>query len=163
MGVEIERKFLVKDESWRVSALPGTRYSQGYLASSPRCSVRVRTGGERAWLNIKGATVGASRAEFEYPLPLADAKIMLETLCEASLVDKTRYLVVVGAHTWEVDVFHGANDGLVMAEIELARVDESFERPPWAGEEVTADVRYYNARLAVHPYCEWRGAAPEQV
>lgn len=156
MGVEIERKFLVRDESWRVAASPGTRYRQGYLASNPRCSVRVRTGGGQAWLNIKGATVGASRAEFEYPLPLADAQFMLEVLCEASLVDKTRHLVVVGAHTWEVDVFHGANEGLLVAEIELAEVDEAFERPPWAGEEVTGDVRYYNARLAVHPYREWR-------
>ena len=159
MGLEIERKFLVFSDAWREQAGAGERYRQGYLFTDARCSVRVRTAGDRAWLNVKGSTVGATRAEFEYEVPLADAEAMLAELCEPGRIDKTRYLVPAGAHTFEVDVFHGDNEGLVVAEVELGHVDERFERPAWLGEEVTEDTRYYNARLARHPWREWGSGA----
>lgn len=155
MATEIERKFLVVDDSWRATADAGTRYRQGYLAASPECSVRVRAAAEAAWLNIKGATVGATRAEFEYPLPLDDAAGMLAALCGDRVLEKTRYRVPCGGHVWEVDCFEGANAGLVVAEVELAAEDEPFEHPPWAGREVTDEARYYNARLVSHPWCQW--------
>lgn len=155
MGVEIERKFLVAGDEWRAGASPGTRYRQGYLATNALCSVRVRVGGNAAYLNIKGATKGATRLEFEYPLPLRDAEEMLGRLAGA-LVEKTRYVVAFGAHTWEIDMFEGANDGLVVAEIELGREDEDFARPAWLGQEVTNEQRYYNAALAQHPYAQWK-------
>ena len=131
------------------------RLRQGYLFTDARCSVRVRTSGEQGWLNIKGSTVGTTRVEFEYEVPLADAEAMLDGLCEPGRIDKTRYRVPAGAHTFEVDVFHGDNEGLVLAEVELARADEVFERPLWLGAEVTEDTRYYNARLAREPFGSW--------
>lgn len=155
MGVEIERKFLVRGAAWRRRAGPGERLVQGYLANNERCSIRVRLGDEAAWLNIKEAVAGARRAEFDYPVPPGDARVLLDTLCAPSPVEKTRYRVREGAHVWEVDEFHGANAGLLIAEIELARVEEDFERPEWLGEEVTGDLRYYNNRLAVHPFTTW--------
>lgn len=157
MGIEIERKFLVRSDAWRERASPGVRYRQGYLFTDRRCSVRLRTAGDRAWLNVKGATVGPTRAEFEYEVPVADAEAMLEELCQPGRVEKTRYRVPAGAHTFEVDVFHGDNHGLVVAEVELGHADEVFERREWLGEEVTNDTRYYNARLARHPFSEWGG------
>ncbi len=156
MGTEIERKFLVRNERWREAADAGTRYRQGYLIGSARASVRVRIEGEVARLNIKSATLGVRRSEYEYPIPVADAEELLETLCEQPLVEKTRYHVAVGAHRWEVDVFAGDNAGLVVAELELADESEAFEHPPWLGEEVSHDPRYYNVMLARHPYREWR-------
>lgn len=158
MATEIERKFLVVDDGWRAAADAGTRYRQGYLAASAECSVRVRAAAGGAWLNIKGATVGAARAEFEYPVPLADAEGMLAALCGGRVLEKTRYRVDHGAHVWEVDCFDGANAGLVVAEVELAAEDEAFERPPWVGREVTHEARYYNARLVTHPWREWTAA-----
>ena len=155
MATEIERKFLVRNEQWREGADEGTAYRQGYLASDPTCSIRVRTGGGRAFLNIKSATLGVRRREYEYPIPLDDAQEMLDRLCTGPLVEKTRYHVPVGGHVWEVDVFAGDNAGLVVAEIELEREDEPFERPAWVGEEVSQDPRYYNVSLARHPYREW--------
>lgn len=157
MAIEIERKFLVRDDSWRPHASTAAYYRQGYLVTSRRCSVRVRVAGDDGFLNIKGATLGASRAEYEYPIPVQDAEEMLERLCTRPLIEKTRYFVRSGRHTWEVDVFEGENTGLVLAEIELRHAHEEFERPAWLGEEVTDDRRYYNARLVEHPYREWGG------
>lgn len=156
MGIEIERKFLVADDGWRDAADAGQHLRQRYLFTDRRCSVRVRSAGDRAWLNIKGSTVGTTRCEFEYAIPPADAEAILDSLCEPGGIDKTRYRVPVGRHVFEVDVFHGENDGLVVAEVELGSAEESFERPGWLGEEVTDDVRYYNSRLAQRPWREWR-------
>lgn len=155
MGTEIERKFLVRDDGWRAGAEPGVRYRQGYLASAPSCSIRVRVAGERAFLNIKSATLDVTRAEYDYPIPRADAEEMLDTLCEGSIIEKTRYLVEHGGHGWEIDVFEGENAGLVVAEIELGDKEEAFEYPPWLGEEVSDDPRYYNVCLASHPFKDW--------
>lgn len=156
MGTEIERKFLVRDDRWREAADAGTAYRQGYLVGSERASVRVRVEGAVARLNIKSATLGVRRSEYEYPIPLEEAEEMLATLCEQPLVEKTRYHVDVGRHRWEVDVFEGDNAGLVVAELELEAEDEAFERPAWLGEEVSHDPRYYNVMLARHPFREWR-------
>lgn len=158
MGWEIERKFLVSGDAWREQAGPGVPMRQGYLAAGGRSSVRVRLEGDAARLNIKGATVGVQRLEFEYPIPAADAARMLEELCDGPLVEKTRYPVTVGSHVWEVDCFDGANSGLVVAEVELSHPDEPFERPSWAGPEVSHLPRYYNVSLVGHPYRDWSAA-----
>lgn len=155
MATEIERKFLVKDESWRDTNPPGTRYRQGYLSSAKTCSIRVRVAGERAYLNIKSATLDVTRTEYEYAIPVQDAEEMLSAMCEGGLIEKTRYLVEHAGHTWEVDVFEGDNAGLVVAEIELTDANESFALPAWAGEEVSHDPRYYNVCLVDHPYKDW--------
>ena len=155
MAIEIERKFLLRDDGWRAAADAGTRMRQGYLASDPAASVRVRLAGDRAWLNIKSASTPVRRLEYEYPIPLADAEQMLERLCAGHRVDKTRYQVRHAGHLWEIDVFEGDNAGLVVAEIELGHEDEAFERPPWLGEEVSHDPRYYNMNLATHPFSRW--------
>lgn len=151
MGREIERKFLVDGDGWRAGDPPGERIRQGYLASDPERSVRVRLSADAARLTVKGASRGAVRAEFEYPIPLEDAREMLDTLCSTPQIEKTRHRVEHAGHVWEVDCFHGANDGLVVAEIELPSEDAPFERPPWVGEEVTGDPRYLNANLVRHP------------
>ncbi|HHH38215.1 MAG TPA: CYTH domain-containing protein [Sedimenticola sp.] len=156
MANEIERKYLVKNDGWREHVLSRQRMKQGYLASGERATVRVRIAGDRAWLTIKGATRGISRSEFEYPIPVADAEQLLSEMVEQPYIDKTRYRVQEGPHTWEVDVFEGENRGLVLAELELGSEDEPFDLPAWAGEEVSADPRYYNARLARHPYRSWK-------
>jgi adenylate cyclase len=155
MATEIERKFLLRNDSWRDAADAGTRFRQGYLIGAERASVRVRIEGEVANLNIKSATLGIERQEYEYPIPLDDARQLLDTLCEQPQIEKIRYHVSYGDHLWEVDVFAGANAGLVVAEVELQHADEPFAMPPWAGEEVSHDTRYYNVCLAKHPYCEW--------
>lgn len=154
MGIEIERKFLVQGDGWRQGPERQRRLSQGYLSRDPARTVRVRVAGEQAFLTIKGQTRGASRAEFEYPIPLSDAQALLG-LCDGPLVDKTRHLVEVAGHLWEVDEFHGDNAGLVLAEIELDSEGETFERPAWLGAEVTGDGRYVNANLAAHPFKSW--------
>ncbi len=155
MATEIERKFLLVDDSWRQQAQPGTRYTQGYLGAIDRASVRVRIAGDKAALNIKSATLGIQRSEYEYPIPPADAREMLEQLCTGPLIDKTRYLVVHAGHTWEIDEFHGDNAGLIVAELELGSADEAFARPAWLGAEVSEDPRYYNVNLVRHPYSRW--------
>lgn len=155
MALEIERKFLLLNDAWRERVKESFFLRQGYLNAEQRCSVRVRTSGSRAWLNIKGATVGAQRLEFEYEIPPADAHILLDQLSLGPIIEKTRHLVAVGRHTWEIDVFEGDNAGLVVAEIELEHTNEPFEKPSWAGEEVTDDIRYYNTMLARHPYRRW--------
>ena len=152
---EIERKFLVTGEPWRAAA-SGATYRQGYLSSHPERSVRVRTDGKKAKLTIKGLTRGASRDEFEYDLPLADAEAMLDQLCERPLIEKTRYLVPYGGRTWEIDVFHGDNLGLVVAEVELPSEDQMVTLPPWVAREVTDDPRYFNSNLVKNPFKDWR-------
>lgn len=155
MNLEIERKFLVRDDSWRAAVSGSASMRQGYLNDERHCSVRVRVSGDKAWLNLKSVTIGAQRHEFDYEIPLADANQMLDVLSCKPIIDKTRYFVEIGAHTWEIDVFEGANAGLVVAEIELDHPDEAFEKPAWLGEEVTHDPRYYNTCLANHPYKDW--------
>jgi CYTH domain-containing protein len=152
MATEIERKFLVHGEGWRQGA--GTRISQGYLNRDKARTVRVRIAGNEAFLAIKGVSRGASRAEFEYPIPLADAEQLL-TLSDGPIVEKNRYVIDHEGSTWEVDEFRGDNAGLVVAEIELTSEDQPFSRPPWLASEVTEDSRYYNANLASHPYAKW--------
>lgn len=162
MATEIERKFLVTSDAWRAQAQDALRMRQGYLPGMETASVRVRVAGERAWLNIKGATLVVSRREYEYPIPLADAEEMLDALCARPLIEKTRHHVRLGPHLWEVDVFEGDNAGLVVAEVELSFPDEPFERPPWLGREVSGEARYYNVSLVRHPYRSWGEAgAPE--
>lgn len=158
MAVEIERKFLVNDDGWRANVTRTRHIRQGYLAQEGATTVRVRCiAGKRAALTIKGATSGAARAEFEYEIPVADAEELLQ-LCVGNIIEKVRHDVPYGGLTWEVDVFHGANEGLVVAEVELERVDQVVEMPAWAGAEVTNDIRYYNAELVTRPFSTWRKA-----
>lgn len=152
MGIEIERKFLVRGQGWRQGQ--AQRYSQGYLNRAAERTVRVRIAGEQAFLTIKGRSQGASRLEFEYPVPLADAQALLQ-LCEGPLIEKTRYTLEQDGLRWEVDEFHGENAGLVLAEVELASEDQAISRPDWLGEEVTGDERYYNSRLSEQPFGRW--------
>jgi len=152
---EIERKFLVVGDSWRQAVESETHVMQGYLANNANVTVRVRIKGEQGVLTIKGATRGISRAEYEYEIPMDDAERMLRELSTGPVVDKTRHLVRVDDHVWELDVFHGDNEGLVMAEIELGSEAEDFRLPDWAGEEVSHDSRYYNVNLARNPYRNW--------
>lgn len=153
MGIEIERKFLLRDATWRDAVGTGTRYVQGYLGGD-RCSVRVRREGDVAHLNIKSIALGTTRQEFEYAIPLDDAEALLASFC-GQRVEKIRYHVDFAGKRWEIDEFLGDNAGLVVAEIELESEDEPFEHPAWLGDEVTDDKRYYNVNLVQHPYCEW--------
>ena len=155
MATEIETKFLLKGDFSR-QVTSAQRIVQGYICSQPGRTVRIRIRGEEGFLTIKGASdeKGLSRYEFEQKIPLADAEELLK-LCEHGAIDKVRNLVTVGKHTWEVDVFHGDNEGLVLAEIELASEDEPFERPDWIGQEVSGDRRYYNSMLTKRPYKQW--------
>lgn len=159
MATEIERKFLVNGDAWRAGVSRSEPMRQGYLAGPPaaRCSVRARIVGEHAFLNIKSATAGVQRDEYEYAIPVDDARRMLATL-SGDLVGKVRHHVVVDGHLFEVDEFDGANAGLVVAEIELDAVDAPFPQPDWLGREVSHLERYYNLRLATHPYARWSEA-----
>ena len=164
MGVEIERKFLLASDAWRAQVSRSQRLVQGYLVSAAavtsgaaRSSVRVRIGGEQAWLNIKSSNLGAARDEYEYEVPLADAEAMLARLCDG-VVEKIRHYVAHANHEFEIDEFFGANDGLVVAELELDAVDEAYERPDWLGAEITHLPRYYNLNLIAHPYSAWTAA-----
>ncbi|HOE64989.1 MAG TPA: CYTH domain-containing protein [Candidatus Hydrogenedentes bacterium] len=154
MGYEIERKFLVMGDAWREGAA-GASMRQGYLCLGPPSSVRVRIEGSRAFLNVKQSTLAITRAEFDYPIPLADAEAMLVSLCVGAPVVKTRYRVPYEGFMWEVDVFEGANAPLVLAEIELASADQAFAPPPWIGAEVSGDPRYLNTHLSVCPFSQW--------
>ncbi len=156
MGVEIERKFLVVSEAWRTGAA-GVAVRQGYLLAAPGTTVRVRLAGAEGYLTIKGQHHGLRRAEFEYAIPAADAQAMLETLCAQPVIEKTRYRVDFAGLVWEVDVFAGANAGLVVAEVELESEAQAVTLPPWVGLEVSSDYRYTNAYLAQHPYTTWSG------
>lgn len=162
MAIEIERKFLVADVSataaWR--AAPGIVFRQGYLNRDKHRTVRVRIAGEAATLTIKGVSVGASRAEFEYVIPLDDARALL-ALCDGPLVEKARYVLLHQGMTWEVDDFAGDNAGLVVAEVELQSEAQAFHKPDWLGEEVTQDARYFNSNLAHRPFAIWGGKPPQ--
>lgn len=154
MGKEIERKFLLKDNSWR-SLAQGTRYRQGYLSSTKERVVRVRTINEKGYLTIKGITSGATRTEYEYEIPAVEAEAMLDELCEKPLIEKNRYKIDHKGLTWEVDEFSGENQGLIVAEVELESEDQDFEKPEWVSEEVTDNPRYFNSNLAANPYTRW--------
>ena len=161
MGIEIERKFLLADDGWRAAAHKVVPMAQGYLndlavvdSGAMRTSVRVRIEGEAAFLNIKSREAGLSRQEFDYPVPVDDARALL-ALCVGGLIDKRRHLVQHGGLLWEVDEFLGDNAGLVVAEVELESADQVFAKPDWAGAEVTDELRYYNLALASKPYSQW--------
>jgi len=158
MGVEIERKFLIREDAdgrW-LKESQGIPYVQGYLSRERGRTVRVRIAGDKAYLTIKGEVEGISRAEFEYAIPVEDARKML-TLCDGPLVEKTRHRIPHDNLVWEVDIFHGKNEGLIIAEIELEKETQEVPMPEWVGKEVTGDRRYYNSSLAVHPFGVWQG------
>ena len=157
MPREIERKFLLNNDAWRTLARRRQAMSQGYLAGSERVSVRVRVAGDEAHLNIKSGGFVTSRLEYEYAVPVTEARELLK-LCPGPLIEKTRHYVDFGGFEWEVDEFHGANDGLVVAELELDSEDQVFPRPAWLGREVTHLRRYYNVSLVDHPYSAWTSA-----
>lgn len=154
MGREIERKFLLAGDGWR-SLAEGVPYRQGYLCASQERTVRVRIAGGRGVFTVKGPTQGATRSEFEYEIPVADAREMLDTLCPEPQINKNRYTIPFAGMLWEVDEFFGANQGLIVAEIELESEEQPFSRPDWIGAEVTLDSRYSNAALCVAPYTTW--------
>lgn len=154
MATEIERKYLVLDETWRSRAV-GMVFRQGYLSTVKERTVRVRVVGDLGYLTVKGLTVGSVRTEFEYKVPIADAEQMLDELCEQPLIEKTRYVIEENGLTWEIDEFAGANEGLIVAEVELGDESQQVDPPDWVGEEVTNDARYFNANLIAHPFSEW--------
>ncbi len=154
MGIEIERKFLVNEELLKPLLPTGTHYEQGYLPTTDLTTVRVRIAGETGFLTVKGKTTGASRAEFEYEIPLTEAREMLDLFCETTVVKK-RYLIPRGVHTFEVDIFEGENSGLILAEVELTSENEKVDIPNWITKEVTSDPRYYNSQLLINPISRW--------
>ncbi len=155
MAKEIERKFLVMDKTYRHQG-SSLYIHQGFLSTEKERVVRVRIHGKQAFLTVKGISKGISRAEFEYKIPIADAKYMLENLCLRPTIEKQRYKVNIEGFTWEIDEFTGENDGLIIAEIELKSDGQQFPRPDWLGEEVTGDERYYNASLVRNPFKNWK-------
>lgn len=154
MPTEIERKFLVTSDAYKRNA-EAVYYRQNYLSNNESGVVRVRIAGNKGYITIKGKSVGISRQEFEYEIPLLDAESMLDNLCSLPEIRKMRYKVAVGNFVWEVDEFGGENDGLVVAEIELPEEDTPFQKPDWVGEEVSGDARYYNSNLLIHPFKHW--------
>jgi CYTH domain-containing protein len=154
MAKEIERKFLVKDDGWRGLDC-GQQYRQGYLSTIKERTVRVRTAGAKGFITVKGINLGATRSEYEYGIPLSDAHEMLDHLCERPLIEKTRYRIVIGDVTWEIDEFEGENRGLITAEVELQDENQAISIPAWIGQEVTGDPRYYNANLVAKPFAKW--------
>ena len=155
MSKEIERKFLVKNLDWKSQA-KGTLYRQGYLNSEKERTVRVRTIDEKAFITVKGITTGVTRMEFEYEIPFADATQMLDKLVEKPIIEKYRYKLAQDGLVWEIDEFLGDNEGLVVAEVELADAQQVLVRPDWLGEEVSSDPRYFNNNLVANPYKNWR-------
>ncbi len=155
MATEIERKFLVLNDDWRGIVESDMQIIQAYLASNEFSSTRIRIQGDKANINIKSATLGITRTEFEYAIPVDDAQLMIDNLCIKPVIEKTRYIVKHMQHRWEIDVFSGDNKGLIVAEIELSSPDETFEKPSWIGEEVSNDARYYNVCLVKTPYKTW--------
>jgi CYTH domain-containing protein len=155
MGTEIERKFLLTGDEWRTMAA-GVVYCQGYLCLEKDSTVRVRIAGDKAFLTIKGKSSGISRMEYEYPIPLEDARVMLAELCARPIIEKKRYRITFQGFVWEVDEFSGENEGLLVAEIELEEEGQEFEKPSWIGEEVSSDRRYANANLVRNPYSTWK-------
>lgn len=154
MAKEIERKFLIADDSWRELAT-GRYYRQGYIPTQGKQTVRVRIIGDQGYLTLKGPAQGISRSEFEYAIPLADAQAILEELCQRPTIEKHRYRIPVGDVVWEVDEFLGENQGLILAEVELSHAEQAIELPSWIGQEVTDDARYYNSNLVRNPYKDW--------
>ncbi len=154
MAVEIERKFLVVGDEWKKPAEPEL-CRQGYISTVKERVVRVRTIGERGYINIKGVNEGISRLEFKYEIPFAEAEELIEKLCEKPIIEKYRYTIDLHGSEWYVDEFLGFNEGLVVAEIELTDENEKFEKPEWLGSEITGDVRYYNSSLTKKPYCNF--------
>lgn len=154
MGIEIEKKFLLKGEAWRGLGTP-VLYCQGYLNRSKERTVRVRTAGGKGFLTLKGMSRGAKRTEYEYEIPLAEAEAILLDLSEKPVIEKTRRRIEYRGLFWEIDEFSGENQGLILAEVELKSEDQSIELPPWIGEEVTHDPRYYNSNLVLFPYTKW--------
>ena len=154
MALEIERKYLVDLE--KLGTLEnGTRIKQGYLSTNKEAVVRVRVKNDKAYLTIKGSNIGVTRLEFEYEIPLDEANEMLDKLCQKPVIDKTRYLINHENHIWELDIFYGENEGLVVVEVELSSEDETIILPSWVKEEVTTDSRYYNSNLMKHPFKDW--------
>jgi adenylate cyclase len=155
MGLEIERKFLIKNDSWKNEIKKTISIRQGYLNSEVERTVRIRIQGERGVLTIKGKNQNVTRKEFEYQIPLDDALNLL-SMCEKPIIEKTRFLIPSNRSTWEIDVFDGENKGLVIAEIELTSEEESFDIPNWLGEEVSSESKYYNSSLITNPYGNWK-------
>ena len=155
VAIEIERKYLLKDDSWREQVTSSELIRQGYLAPLDTSSVRVRIEGEKANINIKSATIGITRTEYEYAIPFEDATEMLDKLCRKPQIHKTRHCIIVDQHKWEIDEFYDENSGLIVAEIELKDENESFVKPEWLGKEVSNDARYYNVNLVKEPFCRW--------
>lgn len=155
MGIEIERKFLVNNDNWKIGT-QGELIRQGYLSLHPARNVRVRIEDDQAYMTIKGSQTGISRKEWEYSIPVEDAEDFLENLCEKPLIEKRRYRISYEGMLWEVDEFFGDNAGLVIAEIELESEDQQFKKPGWIGDEVTYDSHYYNANLIQYPYAMWK-------
>jgi len=153
MALEIERKFLVKENDWRNGQ--GTMYRQGYLNSDENRNVRVRVIDDKGYLTVKGISKGATRVEYEYEIPKAEAGAMLDNLCEKPLITKKRYKIEFKGFVWEVDEFLGENQGLIIAELELETEDQVFFKPEWIGEEVTGDPKYFNSNLIRRPYSKW--------
>jgi adenylate cyclase len=154
MAYEIERKFLLINEQWRDEVENSFTLRQGYLSTNPDATVRIRIKNEQATLTIKSKNIGIRRNEFEYQIPTEEAQQLL-ALCEGPLIQKIRYTIYSGRHTWEIDEFSGDNTGLILAEIELTHEDDAFEKPTWVGDEVSGDVRYYNSNLVAHPFINW--------
>jgi len=159
MAIEIEHKFLLANDDWREYVHRSTLYRQGYLSSEANTSIRVRICDEHAWLNIKSAVIGTCRHEYEYVIPLSDAIEIIDNLCHKPLIGKTRHLVLDDGNLWEIDEFSGANQGLIVAEIELPDIGVEFHKPAWLGREVTDDLRYYNNNLVSHPFSKWQDKA----
>ena len=154
MAIEIERKFLIKEKPFSI-AKRSLKINQGYIINEKSKVIRVREKGDDYFLTIKGNNIGISRLEYDFPISKEDAKELIFHFCKTTLIEKTRHYIEHEEHTWEVDEFHGKNNGLIVAEIELESEDEKFEKPDWVGEEVTQDDRYYNMNLAIHPYTSW--------
>jgi len=155
MPIEIERKFLLSNDTWRDEVVKSSRIRQGYMGKIDKASVRIRIQGDKANINIKSATLDIRRMEYEYEIPLDEAEEMLDQLCNQPQIDKTRFIVKRDGHVWEIDEFYGDNEGLTVAEVELGSEDEEVSKPDWIGEEVTADPRYYNVSLINHPFNKW--------
>ncbi len=154
MGIEIERKFLVKTDAWRLQAT-GTPYCQGYVAKTTGANVRIRIAGNQGFLTLKGKAQNLTRPEFEYSIPVDDAREMLDLWCRPHVVEKVRYRIPVGEFVWEVDEFTGLNEGLILAEVELDDPNQTVPIPDWVGDEVSDQAQYYNSSLATYPYSAW--------
>lgn len=155
MPIEIEHKFLLKNDDWKNHISKSAAYKQGYLISDKTRSVRIRTSDDSAWINIKSGTIGTHRSEYEYRIPYSEGLELLNNLCQKPLIEKTRFFVPYQQHLWEIDVFEGDNQGLIVAEIELSKIGESFSIPNWISTEVTDDLRYYNNNLCKNPFKDW--------